>query len=70
MIDLKKVREIINEYVRITIGEIEESEPKITFAVRDKGILETPPKEQWRVNVSYTPKKDIAGLKWEKDCFV
>jgi hypothetical protein len=63
MIDLKKVREIVNEHVRIAIGEIEEKEPRIIFAVRDK-LLGT--KEAWRVTIRYTPKTQIEGLKQER----
>ena len=62
MIDLKRVREIVNEHVRIAVGEIEEKEPIITFAVRDKTYSA---KEAWRVNVRYTPKSE-KGPTWEK----
>ncbi len=54
MIDFKKVREIVNEHIKIAVGDIEEEEPKIIFAVRDKPPFET--KEVWRVTVKYTPK--------------
>jgi hypothetical protein len=56
LIDLRKVREIINEHVRIAVGEIEEIEPRITFAVRGTDTLRYLGKEIWRVNVEYTPK--------------
>ncbi len=63
MIDLKRVREIVNEHVRIAVGEIEEKEPMITFAVRDKQFSA---KEAWRVNVRYTPKSKEEGRRWER----
>jgi len=67
MIDLKRVREIINEHIKITVGEIEEEEPQITFAVRDKGPQGTEEKEVWRVNVRYTPKpKKETSFTWER----
>lgn len=62
LIDLKRVREIVNRYVRLAVGEIKEEEPRITFAVRGKWAW--PPakgKEVWRVNVEYTPKPRKEG---------
>lgn len=68
MIDFKKVREIVNEHVRLAVGEIEEQEPRITFAVRDKSSLVREEKEVWRVNISYTPKPTKPPeLKWERN---
>jgi hypothetical protein len=64
MIDLKKVREIVNEHVRIAVGEIEEKEPQIIFAVRDKLAGET--REVWRVNVTYTPKTKSGVSTWKR----
>jgi len=64
MIDLKKVREIVNEHVRIAVGEIEEKEPRITFAVKDKPSGEA--KEVWRVTVRYTPKSRDERFTWER----
>ena len=64
MIDLKKVREIVNEHVRIAVGEIEEKEPRIIFAVRDKLFSVT--KEVWRVTIRYTPKSEEEMFTWER----
>jgi len=56
-IDLKRVREIINEHIRLTVGEIEEGEPKITFAVREEwGLPPANGRVVWRINIEYTPK--------------
>jgi hypothetical protein len=63
MIDLKEVREIVNKHVSIAVGEIEEAEPRITLAVRGKLVFDD--RESWRVNVSYSPKRDkSSGFKW------
>ncbi len=68
LIDLKKVREIVNEHIRLAVGEIEEEEPKITFAIREK--YAPPPangRVVWRVNVEYTPKpKKPGGLTFSR----
>jgi len=53
-IDLRKVREIVNEYIRVTVGEVEEEVCRITFAVRDTFFPYG--REVWRINVEYTPK--------------
>ena len=53
MMDVKRVREVINEYVEIMVGEIEEEKARITFVARGKGPLG---RQVWRVNVRYTPK--------------
>jgi hypothetical protein len=66
MIDLKQVRGIVNEHVKLMVGEIEEKEPRITFAVRDKGILKDE-KEAWRLTIKYTPKTKEGPFKWERD---
>jgi len=51
MIDLKKVREIVNEYLKIAIGKIVEKDLRIISAVRDRAFGET--KEVWRITVRY-----------------
>lgn len=54
VIDLKRVREIVNENTTIAIGPIEEPEPTISYAVQSQRLLSE--EQEWRVNISYTPK--------------
>lgn len=68
LIDLRKVREIVNERIRLLVGEIEEKEPKITFAIREKWLLSPAlGRVVWRVNAEYTPKpKETGKTAWSK----
>ena len=54
MVDLKKVREIVNEHLKLTVGDIIEDNSKITGANRTKARIGGA--ERWKVNVLYTPK--------------
>jgi hypothetical protein len=63
MIDLKQVRDIINDHVRVAVGEIEEVEPVISFAFHEK---EPGGKEYWKVNVSFTPRAGGAANTWRR----
>jgi hypothetical protein len=56
LIDLKKVREVVNEHIKLAIGELEE-DPRITFAIREKHAPSPAyGREVWRINIEYTPQ--------------
>ena len=54
-IDMKKLREIVIENLKLTTGDIIEDKTRVVGSKKEKGRMGVGGVERWKVNVLYTP---------------